>query len=145
MIAHQFSTRLHRKAKHRVLSEDRTQALCNACATGVQRRRFYAVSSLLKAICECSKKLYKYWVFGVLSKEGTGPFKPGFVSGGTRFFTSGLIACAPCGAISPCKKSRPCETIHRIVSRRASSPVTTGTAKRGRRSLPLLAGTSRDN
>ena len=40
IIAHQFSTRLHRKAKHRVLSEDRTQALCNWCATGVQRRRF---------------------------------------------------------------------------------------------------------
>ena len=81
IIAHQFSTRLHRKAKHRVLSEDRTQALCSVCATRVQRRRFLTIPSLSKEICGGLKNPYKYCVLGILSKEKTGLENPDFWCG----------------------------------------------------------------
>ena len=81
ITVHKKSARLHRKAKHRVLSEDRTQALCSVCATSVQRRRFLTIPSWSKKILGGSKKPYKYWVLGILSKEKPGLENPDFWCG----------------------------------------------------------------
>ena len=81
ITVHKKSARLHRKAKHRVLSEDRTQAVCSVCATRVQPTRFLTIPSLSKEICGGSKNPYKYCVLGILSKEKPGLFNPDFWCG----------------------------------------------------------------